>query len=58
MSNKSKSQLSIKKIGFGCNAHIIPNCAKTASDSMPVDIEVLLRKSLGIFTYTRLVQNS
>jgi hypothetical protein len=48
---KIKSQLNRKPIGFGCNEHIIPNCAKAALDSMPVDIEVLATK-ICVFSHT------
>jgi hypothetical protein len=53
---KIKSQLNRNIIGFVCNAHIIHNCIKTAFDSMPVDIEVLVTKIFGYFhIYTRFV---
>jgi hypothetical protein len=46
---KIKSQLNRNIIGFGCNAHIIHNCAKTALDSMPVYIELFVTKICGYF---------
>jgi hypothetical protein len=44
-----KSQLNRNIIGFGCNSRIIHNWAKTAFDSMPVDIEVPVKKIFGYF---------
>jgi hypothetical protein len=46
---KIKPPLNGKVIGFGCNSHIIHNYAKTAFDSMPVDIEVPVTKIFGYF---------
>jgi hypothetical protein len=47
---KIKSEINRNIIGFRCNVH---NCAKAAFDSMPVDVEVLVMKIFGIFTYTQ-----
>jgi hypothetical protein len=55
---KFKSQLNRIIIGFSCKTHAIHNCAKTAFDSMPVDIEAHVTKSLCIFTYTSFVKNT
>jgi hypothetical protein len=49
---KIKSQLNINIINFGCNVH---NCDKTAFDSMPVDMEVLVMK-ISVFSYTVCVE--
>jgi hypothetical protein len=49
MLTKIKSQLNRNLIGFGCNAHIIHTCTKTAFDSMPLDIKVLVTKNFGYF---------
>jgi hypothetical protein len=49
---KIKSQLNRRIIVSGCNANIFHNCAKTAFDSMPVDIEVLVTKICGYFHVT------
>jgi hypothetical protein len=46
---KMKSKLNRNINDFGCSDHIIHNCPKTASDSMPVDIEVLVTKIFGHF---------
>jgi hypothetical protein len=48
MLTKMKSQLKRNITGYGCNAHNIHNCAKTAFDSMRADIEALVTK---IFVY-------
>jgi hypothetical protein len=42
-------QLNRNIIGFGCSAHIIHNCTKTAFDSVPVNNEVLVTKIFGYF---------
>jgi hypothetical protein len=49
VSTKRKSQLSINILRFRCTVHIIHNCVKTAFDSVTVDIEVLVTKTLGYF---------
>jgi hypothetical protein len=57
MLNKIKSQLNRNIIGFGCNMHIVYNCAKTAFHCMPVDIEALVIKIFGYFhIYTARVE--
>ena len=43
-----KTQLGKELIGIGCAAHVVHNCAKTASDTLPVDVEVIVNK---IFSY-------
>ena len=46
---KVKTAMQRKVIGFGCPAHIVHNTSRTAMDTIPVDVEHLLRKLYGYF---------
>ncbi|XP_071038982.1 uncharacterized protein [Parasteatoda tepidariorum] len=46
---KLQTELGRDIFGFGCNAHIIHNGAKTAFDCLPVDIEVMVSKLFSYF---------
>lgn len=50
-----KTSLKSEVIGLGFPAHIVHNCARTAKDTIPVNIERILIKSLNIFIYSRFV---
>ena len=46
---KVKTALQREVIGLGCPAHIVHNTCRTAMDTIPVDVEHLLRKVYGYF---------
>lgn len=46
---KVKMSLRREVIGLGCPAHIVHNCAQTARDTIPVDVESTLSKIFGYF---------
>ena len=46
---KVKTALRREVIGLGCPAHIVHNSCRTAMDTIPVDVEHLLRKVYGYF---------
>ena len=46
---KVKTALQREVIGLGCPEHIVHNTCRTAMDTIPVDVEHLLRKVYGYF---------
>lgn len=46
---KVRRALQREVLGLGCPAHIVHNCARTALDTIPVDVEYILNKIFGYF---------